>query len=109
MNGTRGWPPATGSRRVTEACYGGALRWSGVARECPVLGDANGGWARVKLDGAPVWIGSTGGTEATPFIKYLEISYKPAGAWSGRRRTGDGGGDDVALPLFAFGVCPVRP
>jgi hypothetical protein len=78
-------------------------------------GDQNDGWARVLVDGTEVWRGSTYGTSGDPaagaYVKYLEISGLATGAHTVRVEclgiNGAGGGDDVTILLFGFGVKPL--
>lgn len=69
-------------------------------------GDANDGWARVRVDGAEVWTGNTYGSSAVGYIEYLEVSGLAPGSHTIRVENmgiaGGGGGDDVTVFFFGF-------
>ena len=74
-------------------------------------GDTSDGWARVIVDGAEVWSGSTYGSDANypgnAFVKYLEISGLEQEIHTVRVENtgvaGAGGGDDVTIFFFGLG------
>jgi hypothetical protein len=94
-----------------EATYSGTTTAVGVE----LWGDMNDGWARVLVDGAEVWRGSTYGSDANwpggAFVRYLQVSGLTLGSHTVRVENlgvaGAGGGDDVALFFFGFG--PAAP
>jgi hypothetical protein len=97
-----------------EVTYSGA---DATAVGVQFLGDTNDGWARVFVDGIPVWVGSAYGTSPDwnngAFVQYQEVANLPAVPHTIRVEAlgvpGDGDGDDVAIFFFGFSPSPVTP